>query len=205
MAISKKEKEKEISGGELTDLPNEKYKQFFDKFIEIETLKIEEWKPVHLIGYFCKKYEEQYEIRYQFKFNSPSPTKCFEVFQIKKLAMLLSSNPTILRDYIDWVYLNKVVKAKRRLTSISFMTNDGIVNEYKFNVLLSGKKNLNVDRSTTLPEQYQTIFAEAGTTINTYGELAFVSQMDPMSEELSTAMDKIQELGFDKEILRRIV
>lgn len=203
MAISKKEKE--ISGGELTDLPNEKYKQFFDKFIEIETLKIEEWKPVHLIGYFCKKYEEQYEIRYQFKFNSPSPTKCFEVFQIKKLAMLLSSNPTILRDYIDWVYLNKVVKAKRRLTSISFMTNDGIVNEYKFNVLLSGKKNLNVDRSTTLPEQYQTIFAEAGTTINTYGELAFVSQMDPMSEELSTAMDKIQELGFDKEILRRIV
>lgn len=138
MAISKKEKE--ISGGELTDLPNEKYKQFFDKFIEIETLKIEEWKPVHLIGYFCKKYEEQYEIRYQFKFNSPSPTKCFEVFQIKKLAMLLSSNPTILRDYIDWVYLNKVVKAKRRLTSISFMTNDGIVNEYKFNVLLSGKK-----------------------------------------------------------------
>lgn len=67
------------------------------------------------------------------------------------------------------------------------------------------KKNLNVDRSTTLPEQYQTIFAEAGTTINTYGELAFVSQMDPMSEELSTAMDKIQELGFDKEILRRIV
>jgi hypothetical protein len=203
MAISKKEKE--ATGGELTDLPNDKYKQFFDKFAEIETINVTEYKPVHILGYFCKKYKDTYNLPYQFKFNSPLPTKCFEVFQIKKLAMMLSSNPTILRDYIDWIYLNKVVKAKRRLTSISFMTNEGIVNEYKFNVLLAGKKNLNIDRSTPLPEKYQTIFIEAGTAIKTYGELAFVSQMDPMSEALAVAMDKIQELGFDKEVLGRIV
>jgi hypothetical protein len=198
-------KKEESLCGELTDYPNEQYKKFFDKFKEIETLDVAEWKPTHLLSYFCKKYKETYNTDYKFKFNSPSPSKCFEVFQIKKLAMSLTSNPKLLRDYIDWVYLNKVVKAKRRLTSISFMTNDGIVNEYKMNVLLSGKQNLNVDRSTPLPEKYKFIFAESGTKINTYGDLAFVSQMDPMSPELFAAIQKIEELGFDKNILSRIV
>ena len=135
----------------LEGAPNEKYEKFFEKFKEINTLDPSSWNATHILGYFCKKYKEQYQVDYQFKFNSPSPAKCFEVFQIKRLAMMLSSNPSLLREYIDWVYLNKVVKAKRRLTSISFMTNEGLVKEYKFNVLLAGKKNLNVDRSTPLP------------------------------------------------------
>ncbi len=198
-------KKEESLCGELTDYPNEQYKKFFDKFKEVETLDVNEWKPTHVLAYFCKKYKETYNIDYKFKFNSPLPTKCFEVFQVKKLAMLLTSNPKLLRDYIDWIYVNKVVKAKRRLTSISFMTNEGVVNEYKMNVLLAGKQNLNVDRSTPLPEKYKSIFIQSGATINTYGDLAFVSQMDPMSPELIDAMEKIEQLGFDKDILNRIV
>jgi hypothetical protein len=200
----KKEK-KEITGGELTDCPNDQYKKFFSKFSEIETLSAEQWKVAHILSYFCKKYKEIYNVDYKFKFNSPNPNKCFEVFQIKKLASMLSSNPVILKEYIDWIYLNKVVKAKRRLTSISFMTVEGIVNEYKFNVLLVGKKNLNVDRSTPLPENYKGIFKNAGLNISTYGELAFVSQMSEMPFELIGAFQQIEELGFDKEVLTRIV
>lgn len=196
---------KENFGGELTDYPNEQYKKFFDKFKEIETIDVAEWKPVHILSYFCKKYKDQYKIDYKFKFNSPSPTKCFEVFQVKKLAMTLTSNPALLKEYINWIFENKVVKAKRRLTSISFMTAEGIVNEYKLNVLLADKQNLNVDRSTPLPEKYKSIFKEYGTNINTYGELAFISQMDPLSSELSLAINKIEEMGFNKELLSRIV
>lgn len=198
-------KDKDTTGGELTDLPNEQYKKFFDKFEEIATLDIKDWKPVHVLAYFCKKYQEQYNVKYQFKFNSPSPTKCFEVFQIKKLAMLLSSNPSILKKYIDWVYLNKVVKAKRRLTSISFMTNEGITQEYKMNVLLSGKTNLSVDRSTTLPDEYKSIFQQVGVNVKTYGDFAFVSQMTDMSEDLINAINQIKNMGFDMSILERIV
>lgn len=203
--MSKKKIEADLTGGELTDVPNDQYKKFFDKFNEIESLSIENWKPVHLLGYFCKKYQEAYGTKYQFKFNSLSPIKCFEVFQIKKLAMQLTSNPTLLKEYIDWIYLNKVIKAKRKLTSISFMTNDSVVNEYKFNVLLAGKRNLNVDRSTPLPDKYKVLFAEAGVTITTYGDLAFVSQMSNMSPELILVFSKIEEIGFDKDILGRIV
>jgi hypothetical protein len=200
--ISKKEKE--ALGGELTDYPNEKYRQFFEKFSEIKALDVTEWKPVHVLAYFCKKYEEQYQAKYNFKFNSPSPLKCFEVFQIKRLAMLLSSSPKILRDYIDWVYLTKVVQAKRRLTSISFMTHEGLVQDYKMNVLLSGKKNLNVDRSTPLPANYQSIFQSIGIATQNYGDLAFLFQMEK-TPELESAFTKLVELGFDAEIIGRIV
>lgn len=198
-------KEKENTGGELTDAPSEQYQKFFDKFAEIDTIDVSTWKPVHILAYFCKKYKDQYNTPYKFKFNSPTPSKSFEVFQIKKLASMLTANPSLLRDYIDWIYENKVVKAKRKLTSISFMTNESVVNEYKFNVLLAGKKNLNIDRSTPLPDKYQSAFQNAGVNIKTYGELAFISQMSDMSQQLVNAFAQIKEMGFDQDILSRIV
>lgn len=202
MASSKKKEEE--TGGQLGDYPNDKWRQFFEKFPEIETLDVNEWKTVHILAYFCKKYEAQYKVKYTFKFNSPSPPKSFEVFQVKRMAMLLSSNPSILKEYIDWIYQTKVVQAKRRLTSISFMTNDGIINEYKMNVLLAGKKNLNVDRSTLLPEKYKVVFQEIGIFAANYGDLAFLAQME-QTPEMILAFEKLNELGFDKDILGRIV
>lgn len=197
--------DKNLTGGELGDAPNNQYGKFFAKFSEIETLDVMQWKPVHILAYFCKKYKETYDVDYKFKFNSPSPGKCFEVFQVKKLASLLTSQPNLLRDYIDWIYLNKVVKAKRRLTSISFMTNEGVVNEYKFGVLLAGKKNLSVDRSMPLPDKYLSVFSGAGLPIKTYGDLAFASQMSPLPDNIEQALVQIESLGFERDVLSRIV
>lgn len=191
---------------ELTDAPNEKYKQLFEKFKEIDSLDTIQWKVPHILGYFCKKYYDTYKVKYKFKFNSPSPSKCFEVFQIKKLASNLTSDPVLLKEYIDWVYENKVIKAKRRLTSISFMTVEGIVNEYKFNVLLNQNKiNNSIDRSTPLPSTYKNIFIDAGYTINTYGELAFLSKMSDMPSHVNQAFLAAQQSGLDLSILDKVV
>jgi len=190
---------------ELTGAPNKAYEKLFSKFKEINSLKVYDWSAAHILGYFCQKYQATYNTNYQFKFNSPSPTKSFEVFQIKKLAMLLSSNPEILKEYIDWVYENKVAKAKRKLTSISFLTQEGTVNEYKFNVLLSGKRDLNISRSTALPEKYRIVFEQANIRVNTYGDLAFISQISDMPAELINAFQTIETMGFDANILKRIV
>lgn len=184
--------------------PNDKYVKFFEKFKEIDSLDVSKWNATHILAYFCKKYEEQYQVKYSFKYNSPSPLKCFEVFQVKRLALLLSSNPSILKDYIDWVYLNRVVKAKRKLTSISFMTNEMLVADYRNKVLLSGKRNLNVDRSTLLPIEYQSVFQEIGIFAQSYGDLAFLSQME-QTNETETAFKKLEALGFDKDIIQRII
>lgn len=194
------------TGGELTDAPNENYRKFFEKFKEINSLDPTKWKPVNLIGYFCKKYYDTYNVKYKFKFNNPAPSKCFEVFQIKKLASMLSSDPVILKNYIDWVYLTKVVRAKRRLTSISFMTVEGIVNEYKFNVLLNSKKsNGSIDRSTPLPDNIKDIFHISGYTISTYGELAFLNNMTDKGLDLINAFAGAQGLGLDISLLNKVV
>lgn len=195
----------EDTGGELTTIPNEKYEKFFAKFAEVETLEVSQWKVAHLLGYFCKKYKETYGVDYPWKFNNPNPNKCFEVWQLNTLVAKLSANPQILKDYIDWAYQKLVPQAKRRLTSISFMTKDEVVNPYKMNVLLNGKKNLHVDRSTPLPINHTVTLAGHGLRLYTYGELAFISQMDPMPDNVSAAIRDIVEAGFDMEILKRIV
>jgi DNA integrity scanning protein DisA with diadenylate cyclase activity len=157
------------------------------------------------VGYFCKKYKEAYGVDYPWKFNNPSPKKCFEVWQMNTLVAKLSANPKLLKDYIDWAFDNLVPKAKRKLTSISFMTKDEVLNPYKVNVLLGDKKSLNVDRSTPLPDKYQQVFRDCQVHAHTYGDVAFLSQMDPIAENVATALDHIELLGFDMEILKRIV
>jgi hypothetical protein len=194
----------EETGGELSDVPNEKYAKFFALFQEIETLPVEQWKVAHLLGHFCKRYQEAYKVKYPWKFNNPSPSKCFEVWQINTLVAKLSKNPQIIKDYIDWSFTNLVPKAKRRLTSISFMTRDEVVIPYKMNVLLADKKNLNVDRSTPLPNNYRDLLRASFPSISTYGDLAFVCQMDS-PPGFAEVMEQMKEAGFDFEIIKRIV
>jgi len=193
-------------GGDLTPIPNDKYKKFFEKFAEIETLDVSQWKVAHILGYFCKKYKQTYGIDYSWKFNNQSPNKSFEVWQANTLAAKLSANPKILRDYIDWVYTNYVPKTKARFRSVSFITKDEIVQDYKMNVLLAGQKNLQVDRSTQLPPNYIEIMKEiGGVNVSSYGDLAFLSHMDPMPDNLAKALEKLAEFGLDQAVLKRIV
>lgn len=195
----------EETGGILQNVPNEKYRKFFEKFAEIENIDVSQWKVAHLLGYFCKKYKDHYKVDYSWKFNNEAPTKCFEVWQMNVLGSKMSTSPKIIKEYIDWVFVNIVPKAARKLRSISFLTAEETVNNYKINILFAGKKNLSVDRSTELPAEYQVIFEQAGSSIKSYGDLAFITQMLDMPESLKTAVQKIESMGFDKSILSRIV
>ena len=190
----------------LCSVPNEKYQKFFDKFKEIDTLDVSEWRIPHLLAYFCKRYKEVLGNDYHWKFNNPSPTKCFEVWQMNTLIAKLSANPKILKDYIDWAF-DTLVKGKNyKPRSISFITREEVVIPYKLNVLLAGQKSLNVDRSTVLPATYRDILKNtAGLNISTYGDLAFLSQMDPMPDNISQSLEEMVDQGFDREVLARIV
>lgn len=187
----------------LTGAPNKNYEKFFLKLKEIETVPVEKWSANHLIGYFAQKYKEHYHTKYKFKFNTTAPSSCFEVWQMKKLSNMLSSNPTILKGYIDWVFLNRVAKAKKKLTSISFLTVEGIVNEYKINVVLADKHD-SINRSTTLPSHFASTLNQAGIEVKTYGDLAFAYQIDPMPEDFKVAFSQIESQGFDKGILGKL-
>jgi len=189
---------------DLDSAPNNAYEKFFCRFDNINNKEVKTWKAPELIGYFIKKYYDQYKTKYKFKFNSPVPSKCFEVFQIKKLASMLSSDPEILKDYIDWVYENRVIKAKRRLTSISFMTVEGIVNEYKFKVLLAQPDN-KIDRTTPLPDKYKNVFVGKGFDVSTYGDIAFLYNVPNKNKDMISAFDMAQMLGLDLDKLSKVV
>jgi hypothetical protein len=118
------------------------------------------------------------------------------------LVSKLSKNPQILKDYIDWVYLNVVPQAKRRLTSISFLTKEEVITHYKINILLATQTQTTFDRSTDLPSPMKTILQQNGFNVQTYGDLAFLTQLTPPPANLQ---DCLAGLGLDPEILRKIV
>ena len=203
---------RDTSGGELGEVPNTNYIKFFERFKEIETLPVNQWRPVHVIGWFCYLFQQTYDATYQFKFNSSAPSKCFEIFQIKKLGQVLSAKPDILKNYIEWIFSEKAVKEKIKFRSISFLTREEVVREYKLRVLLSSK----IDRTTPLPANVKACFAIISEpyisgTIATYGDLAFLQEVvrsKSCSAELADlfqwCMSGAITQGFNKTILSEI-
>jgi hypothetical protein len=198
----------------LSTTPNEKYAKFFAQFAEIASLEIAQWKVLHLIAYFCQLYKERYQLDYQFKFNTPTPPKCFEVFQMKRLGSVLSTDPKIIHEYIDWVFAKKVPELKRRFTSISFLTRENFVNEFKWKVLTSNRNELHLDRTTPLPSIYRNVLAEAlYSWTNTYGDLSFLYRAFQScnvfeNEEfvrMEKVFNKLTAAGFDLQLLNKVV
>lgn len=201
--------DEKIDGGKLGETPNDKYAKFFKQFGEIDTTSVEQWKVVHLLGYFCKQFQSTYNTDYQFKYNSPNPSKSFEIFQLKKLGQVLSSKPKILKEYIDWVFADKAGKEKIRFRSISFLTREEIVREYKMTHLLSSK----IDRTTPLPDSVKMHFLHLPgcEAPETYGDLAFLRELvwsKQCSQELidifSLCFTGAIENGFNETILKEL-
>ncbi len=182
----------------LTDQVSDHYKRFFAKFSEADIIPVNEWKTVHLLAFICKKYETYYGLSYTFKFNHPAPSKSFEVYVIKKIANMISSDPQILKDYIDWVFKSKIIEKKKRITSLNYFAHPDIVNDFKFKFLFNKKE---ISRTDQLPNNIASICARNGFKIKTYGELAFVKRM-PNQDTLLT---ELQSVGFQIDTLDKIV
>lgn len=171
------------------------YKKFFDKFPEIETKPLAEWNKVNILSYFCKVYKDYYGIDFTFSFKG-IPSKSREMFEISKLSQMISSQPDILKSYIDWVFGTKIIERKKRVTSLGYLTHPEIINEYKFKFLFNRK----VDRTTPLPAKYLAVIQQFGYDITTYGELAFLYQ-SPDQEKVKTSL---QEFGLTEKFMSEI-
>jgi hypothetical protein len=130
------------------------YDRFFEKFKEIDTLAVKDWKIPHICGYFAKKYKETFAKDYKFKMDKPQPSKSFEYFAIQRLGLNISTDPEVIIQYIDWVFSYKVPKAKRRFTSVSYLLTEVFSQEFKEQNLLT-KKEEKIDRTTLLPNNIE--------------------------------------------------
>jgi len=109
-------------------LPSKWWKNFFKKFDEIDSKPTSEWKELHQLSYLAQKYEETYGKRLSFSLRG-TPSKCQEIHMIKRISAVLGTdNPHTIKSYIDWVFKNKIVAAKKRIRSIGFFVNSSFCN-----------------------------------------------------------------------------
>lgn len=183
----------------LTDAVSPAYQKWFDQFPEIEILPIKEWKLVHIISYWTKLYKNHYSVDFTFKFNHTAPSKSFEVLQIKKISNMLSSDPEILKGYIDFFFEKIIITKKKRITSLALVADANVINEYK---KLLMNPNQSIDRTAFLPANYRDIIRNIYHIehLNTYGDLAFVRG----NGDYKKVMDALVVAGFDVKILDKV-
>jgi len=180
------------------------WRNFFDKFNQIDDLKINLWKEIHLLAYLCKRYEDFYKIPFAFSFKG-APLKCSEIVMIKKTyAALGTTNPYKVKSYIDWIFDKKIIPKNMKIKTLAFFTTQGLGNE--FNQMWA---ELNTIKKTTeVPNDYKEMGSKLDLAINTYGDLAFIVSAlteDSLSESRQPyvhLMNQLSAIGFDKTILK---
>lgn len=189
----------QLSDVNLEDKISPYYEKFFQKFKEIDILPISEWKAHHLLAYLCQKYEEYYGFRYSFKFDDTSPTKSHEMWQMRKLANMLTADPTVLKQYLDWIFETKIIERKKKITSLGYFTHQDIVNEFKFKFLFNKKE---LSRADQLPSSVLNLCTTYGKQeVKTYGDLAFAKRLPDMADLIQA----IENSGFDLQLLDKVI
>lgn len=192
---------------DVTSLLSKPWQKFLAKFADIETLKIHEWKEVHLLAYICKRFEELHKTKFALSFKR-APSKCEEIRWVQKIiAMMNSSNMKILKEYVDFVYDYKIVPKEIKIRSLGFFLTPGFGNE--FNTYYINKRK--ISKSTELPPEYKQIADTLQLPVATYGDLAFIKmalEQSPDSESRAPyrlLFSNLKEIGFEPAVLNNLV
>jgi hypothetical protein len=187
---------------ELSNAPNKKWADFLTKAAAHNNIPVDQWKAAEVLGYFAAKFKEAFGKDYQWKFNTPSPSKSYEVFRLNSCGARLSSKPQILKSYIDWIFDQRVGIDHKSFRSISFLTAEDNINPYRA-ILFAGQTNATVERTTPLPPNILPIIASLG--CKTFGDLAFLVKANIDTDEMKTAKEQLTAARFDFAILDKIV
>lgn len=180
------------------------WQKFFAKFVEIETLKNSKWTEIHQLAYIAKRFESLYGRKFSFSLKG-APSKCTEIVLVKKMCVMLgTTNARTIREYIDWVYDQKIIPSNMNIRSLSFFMTPGLGNEF---FICRDAKN-KIGRATELPSEYKEIVISLELPLATYGDLAFVqSALEEDSESESRVpykllFAKLSAIGFDPLVLK---
>jgi len=201
MPPKKKAESKVQENFELSDAPNKRYETFFAKFKETEKVEPSKWKTVHLVAHFVKLYEEKFKIKYSFKFNAP-PSRCYEVYQLNRLVGALGSKePSLIKDYIDWIFTTKLNSNQYSFRVIGFLVNEKFIHEFK----VTQKRSKQITRTTILPPSILQILEDLDIkSVHTYGDLAFLKQAADGDENYTNAFVQLNAAGFDSACLESV-
>lgn len=183
------------------------WRKFLDKLNEFDSLKISSWKEVHILGYVCKRYQQLYNHKFALSFKG-QPSRCPEIYLIKKvMAMLTTTDQRIVKEYIDWVFDQKIIPQDRHIRSLGYLTTPNLGNEF----LSYRQKKNKICKSTPLPSEFKQVADTLQIPIITYGDLAFAKMaldQSPTSESRApyrSLFNTLQILGFETSILNNLV
>ena len=122
------------------------------------------------------------------------------------MAMLNTTDMSVIRSYIDWIFDQKIIPGKIKIRSIGFLTTPGFGNE--FNQYRAKKEK--IIKSTELPARYRKVADDLDLPVATYGDLAFIKMaLEQSPDSDARAPYKILfhdliALGFEPTILNTL-
>lgn len=183
-----------------------RWQTFFKKLDQWKELPIEEWKEYQLLGYLMDRAEKFLGRKLAITL-SGQPSKCPEIFFIKKIIYSLdTTDQELVKNYIDWVFDNKIIPGNVKIRSIGYFQNNSFANQFLNNI----KKSQVVTRTTNLPIEYKMIVDFFKVPAETYGDLAFVQKAlevnpdDEDSETYKKMFFNLKTIGFKDSILKEL-
>jgi len=192
MSLTEKEKD------ELLSYTPKRWQTFFLKLKTWEDDKISKWNDHQLLGYFLKRHKDCSGIKYVFDI-SKTPSKTSELFMMKKLkGAIETTNPTLIKEYIDWVFDKKIIPNKQKVTSVGFLTMPKFINEFLF----YKKEAARPRRSVSLPKDYKELANQLNISVETFGDIAFIKMSsDKFKQDIThpnvVFLNNLQAMGLD--------
>lgn len=169
------DKVKKPSGLKNDGTPNVAWRKFQERLAAYSSKPVSEWKYEEILAHIFKRYSDVFGMNYSLSF-SGAPTKCSEIYCVKRMVSFLSGeniNPTMAKDFVDWTFDSVIIPKKVQVESLAFFFSVGLVKEFKAKF----KKASTITRSTQLPKDFENIINDLGIDgVYTYGELAFVKK-----------------------------
>lgn len=200
MARRKSERGK-LSGLNITGEPKLVWRKFKARLDTYDTTPISEWKAENALGHILKRFKDLYGVEFTLGY-SGAPCRCSEIYQTKRMiAALGTEDYQVVRDYIDWVYDQKIIPGKINITAIGFFFTGTLIQKFKS----AYKKLKKISRTTQLPATVEAVVSELAISALTYGDLAFakmaVDNNPDDYPEYKQLFQKLKDGGFDAAIL----
>jgi hypothetical protein len=186
--------------------PNKRWETFFTKLELHSSKEVESWNDYQLLGYFCDVFYQYTGHLFPFTFTT-APGKCKELFFIKSLkAMLNTESPFPVKEYIDWIFKEKIIPQKTQIRSFALLNHNSNINEF----LSKKKASKAVTKNTNIPNEYISVIESYNLSASTYGDLAFILRAieqdpeDPTRQEYAKMFKVLEVMGLSKEKIKEL-
>lgn len=198
----------------MEDETDFEWQDFIAKIKEYASHDPQRWRVMSFLSYFVNRYEEMNGVPYIFNPNKNGPNKSKEMKDASRIWKAFDRGRysaiqdkaekehykeqlvSILREYVDWTFDEKMKNRKINITSMGLLTNGNVMNEF-----LQFRKNkaaLTKTRSYPLPKEFLSWVKE-----NAPGILE--KHQFSMLEHLNMIIKYIEQYNLDNNQLEVIV